>query len=101
MNSSLSIDDYSRIRILEVITVSGGRDLERDSPLAYYPTKIRWCPVDIDMHIVMADEAKFTKVDEIEILSYFSSAIIPGIYDKLPAVTEKELFEFEEEEQAA
>jgi len=92
--NSLNLKDYTRIRVLEVITVGLGVELEKDSTLAYFPTKIRWCPVEIDKHVAQEDLQQFTAEDVIEVLTYTPSAIVAGVYETVKeAATEKKHFE--------
>lgn len=94
--NNLDLNDYKRIRVLEVMEVRPGTEPVRDSAIAHFPTKIRWCPVEIDKHVALAAKETLTQVDVVKVSSYSPTFIIEGIYDVVEVSVQEKVFIYED-----
>jgi predicted peptidase len=72
------------IKIIEVLEIGLGINLEKDSTIANYPARVRLCDAQTDTHIALMDTELLTKETTIYIQTWTKSDIVEGgIYEML------------------
>jgi hypothetical protein len=74
-----------RIKIIEVLEIGLGVDLEKDSTDAHYPVKVRLCDAQTDTDAAITDKDQLTRVTTIHIQTCTKSDISKGsVYENHP-----------------
>lgn len=82
-----------RIKIIEVLKIGLGVDLEKDSTDAHYPVVAVLCDAHIETEAALKDKERLTKVTTIYIQTWTKSDISDGgIYKTLPCPHKKNVY---------